>query len=89
MLIQDFELLTVAEKETVIWEYAQFLVNFDQDNILCDVYELFDFYVSLSYQLNRNEKAEIAAALHPNDLPYMTGIKYKPNKLASDGDRNN
>ena len=75
MTIQQFNWLNQDEQETAVWDYGRFLINFDEDNILCDIYEVSDFYVSFSYELNKNLKAKIVAALHPDDLPYINKIR--------------
>ena len=74
MTIQQFNLLYPEAQEKTVWCLGKFLINFDHGNVLCDVYEVSDFYVSLSYVPDKNLKAKIVAAVYPDQLPYVDRI---------------
>lgn len=78
MTIEEFELLNEAEKEEAVWNGGIFLINYDEGKEICDVYELHDFFVSFCYELNRNEKAQIIAKPHPDQLPHLFKIMNIP-----------
>ena len=71
MTIEKFELLNDCDKEQVIWDHGTFLNNYNDDNDICDAYKLYDFFVSLCYELGKNEKAKISAKLFPYQLPHF------------------
>lgn len=75
MTIYEFNLLEHAEKEEMIWNYGTFLVNIDEGKKMCDVYELNGFYVAFCYELNKNLRATISAAVHAESLPYVSMVR--------------
>jgi hypothetical protein len=74
MRIHQFELLDDCEKEEVVWKFGTFIANFDEGNDLCDVYELFDFYVGFCYKLDKDEKATIITHIYADQLPELINL---------------
>ena len=62
-------MLNDCDKEEEVWRNCTFLENFDEGNDMCDVYELFDFYVGFCYKLNKHDKATIIAHIYADQLP--------------------
>ncbi|MEO5995295.1 MAG: hypothetical protein ABIN89_01275 [Chitinophagaceae bacterium] len=75
MQIEQFHLMNYVDKEESIWLDGIFLANYDEGNTMCDVYQLFNFYVAFCYELHRNEKASITAHILPDELPLLIQIK--------------
>ncbi len=71
MDIRDYNKLNDTDKENLLWEHGIFLANFNDNDLICDVYKLFNFYISLCYVLHKNERAIIISALFPDDLPFI------------------
>lgn len=71
MTIEKFELLNEWDKEEAVWDHGIFLNNYTEGNNICDAYELFDFFVSFCYELNKHEKAQITAKPFPDQLPHL------------------
>ena len=69
MKIDQFLLLSEPEKEELVWEEGFFLATYDEGDIMCDVYRLFDFYVTFSYELHKNETTNITVHPHQDGLP--------------------
>lgn len=72
MQIEEFQFLSDTDKEEAVWNDGIFLVNYDEGNNMCDVYELFDFFVAYCYKLHVNLKAKITAHVYPDELPFVT-----------------
>jgi hypothetical protein len=71
MQIDDFRALNDSDKEEFIWSDGIFMANYDEGNVICDVYQLFDFYVAFCYELQKNERAVITAHVNPDELPLL------------------
>ena len=76
MQIDLFNALNDSDKEEAVWLDGIFLSNYDEGNVMCDVYQLFDFYVAFCYELHKNEKAAISAHVHPDDLPLLIKLNH-------------
>lgn len=74
MEILEFLSLEDHDKEQVVWQSATFLGNYDEGNIICDAYELFDFYVAFCYLLDRHENAIITAHSYADQLPLLVNL---------------
>ncbi|MEO5996900.1 MAG: hypothetical protein ABIQ00_09435 [Chitinophagaceae bacterium] len=74
MIIQEFKNLKDIEKEKVVWFHGKLLTNLTFDNQVCDIYQLFDFYVSLSYDVKNTLKALICSQVYPEMLPIIRNI---------------
>ena len=74
MQIHQFEMLNDCDKEEEVWRHGTFLENFDEGNDMCDVYELFDFYVAFCYKLDKHGKATIIAHIYADQLPLMVNL---------------
>lgn len=71
MRLEKFNLLKDFEKEEAVWKDGIFLEHYDEGNDMCDVYQLFNFYVAFCYELHKNEKANISAYTKSDDLPFL------------------
>lgn len=77
MTIEQFLFLNEVDKEEAIWRNGVFLKNSEDGNNLCDIYELFDFYVAFCYELDKNLKAKVIASTFQDSLPLL----FKENAL--------
>jgi len=68
MTIQHFQLLEDAEKELMLWTDGKFLTKIEEGHCQYDMYKLYNFYVSLFYELSVNKRAVIKASIFPEQL---------------------
>ncbi len=74
MNIDQFLELSDNEKEKAVWDKGNFFKNYTEGVDICDVYELFNFYVAFCYKLHENEKAEITAHANADECPYLIQV---------------
>ncbi|MEO5996411.1 MAG: hypothetical protein ABIN89_06770 [Chitinophagaceae bacterium] len=65
----QFLALSEPEKEELIWEEGFFLATYDEGDMIRDVYKLFDFYVTFSYELHKNITTNIVVHTYQEALP--------------------
>lgn len=75
MTIKQFELLNDTEKDEIVSIEGIFLANYDEGNDMCDVYQLFDFYVACCYELDKNDDPEISAHINADELPHLVSSR--------------
>ncbi|MEJ7738644.1 MAG: hypothetical protein WKF97_14540 [Chitinophagaceae bacterium] len=68
MTQQQFELLNQTEQDEEVLNQGVYLINYDQGNIMCDVYKLYHFFVKFCYDLNENTDPKITAFTGTDDF---------------------
>ena len=68
MTVFEFNRLKVVVQEEVIFDNGTFVLNEVKRELIFDVYELFDFFVKVSYNLSNNGYSAIEA-FAINDWP--------------------
>ena len=68
MTIDEFELLSYAQKDEEILNHGKYLISYDQGIIMCDVYQLSNFFVKFTYDFNKKGEATIKAFTNGDDL---------------------
>jgi hypothetical protein len=68
MKLEQFLSLEDSNKENAIYRYGIFLENHQGRGIVCDVYKMFDFYVTLHFQRGKHERATITASTSRQQL---------------------
>ncbi|HZG23358.1 MAG TPA: hypothetical protein VEZ17_02200 [Chitinophagaceae bacterium] len=74
MQLEKFNFLTIPAKEEAVWKYGIFIDNFSIGYLTCDIYQMFDFYVGMYYEMNSNEKAGVVARFSRDQLPPIIGL---------------
>jgi hypothetical protein len=74
MTIEQFKLLHEYEQEEIVYQKSAFIGNYVRGNKICDVYQLFSFYVKFCYSLSLNDKGVITPFLSPDNLPFLKEI---------------
>ena len=73
MKIEQFLALEDSNKENAIFRYGIFLENRQDKEIVCDVYQMFDFYVTIHFRKGRNERATFTASMSRQELLVRKG----------------
>ena len=71
MLIQHFSSLNPADQENVIWNHGILLANYDEGNFTSDVYQMFNFYTSVSFDIRGNVGSSVAVNILRAELPVV------------------
>lgn len=68
MNIEEFNELTDVEQEEVIFDSGEFLGTDNIENVIFDIYQVNDFYVQFSYDINKQERSKITSFKNPHDM---------------------
>jgi hypothetical protein len=68
MQIQVFDSLSLPEKQKYIWQHGVFSSSYDNGSDMCDVYELYSFYVAVYYKMNFERKGKIVSSIESNEF---------------------
>jgi hypothetical protein len=91
MELQQFNNLMPAAQEDAVWKYGIFLENTEQEDSNCEVYQVFDFFVGLYYQLHTSVIPVIIARPSRAQLPLLgkkaeiTGVTRNNSAIKSPG----
>ena len=68
MTKNEFEELNEIEQDEEVLNHGVYLINYDQGNLMCDVYKLHHFFVKFCYKLTENKTPIITAFTGTDDF---------------------
>lgn len=74
MTIEKFQSLHEYEQEEIVFVKGVFLANYVIGDSICDVYQVYSFYVKFCYTLSFNSQAKVIVFDDPNELPFLHDI---------------
>jgi hypothetical protein len=69
MLLQEFILLRTKNQEEAVWKHGTYLSNHQKGYLNCDVYQVFDFYVGVYFEIQQFRLAGIIAKASISEIP--------------------
>ncbi|MEO6000248.1 MAG: hypothetical protein ABIN89_25650 [Chitinophagaceae bacterium] len=62
MNLDGFLLISEVEQDEEILDHGIFIGTYQRDNLMVDIYRLYDFYVTMCYDPSINDRGEITAS---------------------------
>ena len=72
MQLEKFNILPTTDKEAAVWKFGLLMDNISVGHLTCDIYQVFDFYVGIYYEMDDIAKAGVVARPSRKQLPPIT-----------------
>ena len=80
MTLNSFLSLSEVEQDEEIFDHGLFIKTFERNNYMYDIYRLHDFYVTIRYNLAKDDIGEISASAtisFPDQVWEKSALKYE------------